>query len=86
MFLALGVVDHQALLVLTNRFSPDGGDPAPDDTAHLLGVDLLLPTAQDLRALADRLDGDGYPHELSADTLAVRDPSGNLLRFKVNAA
>jgi catechol 2,3-dioxygenase len=86
MFLAIGVTDHRALLVLTNRFSPDGGEPVPEDSAHLVGVDLLLPTAKDVRALAERLAADTYPLELSADVLEVRDPSGNLLRFKANAS
>jgi catechol 2,3-dioxygenase len=85
MFLAIGVTGYRALLVLTNRFSPDGGEPVPEHTAHLVGVDLLLPTAKDVRALAERLAVAGYPHALSADGLEVRDPSGNLVRFKANA-
>ncbi|MEV7099813.1 VOC family protein [Amycolatopsis sp. NPDC051045] len=84
-FLAIGVTDHRALLVLTNRFSPDGGEPLPQDTAHLVGVDMLLPTAKDVRALAERLAAVDYPHALSADVLKVHDPSGNLLRFTSNA-
>lgn len=84
MFLAIGVTDHQALLVLTNRFSPDGGEPVPEDTAHLIGVDMLLPTAKDVRALAGRLAAADYPHALSAEVLHVRDPSGNVLRFNAN--
>ncbi|MBE8522519.1 VOC family protein [Amycolatopsis sp. H6(2020)] len=85
MFLAIGVTDHRALLVLTNRFSPGGGEPLPEDTAHLVGVDMLLPTAKDVRALAERLAAADYPHSLSADVLEVHDPSGNLLRFTSNA-
>jgi catechol 2,3-dioxygenase len=84
-FLAVGVTDHHALLVFTNRFGTNGSEPA-EDTAHLIGVDLLLPTAQDVRALAERLDAAGYPHQLSSTVLEVRDPSGNLLRFRTNAA
>ncbi|WP_372660981.1 VOC family protein [Amycolatopsis kentuckyensis] len=84
-FLAVGVTDHRALLVLTNRFSPDGGEPVPGNSAHLVGVDMLLPTAKDVRALAGRLAAAGCPHALSAGVLQVRDPSGNLLRFRVNA-
>lgn len=83
MFLAVGVGDHRALLVFTNRFSPDGGAPAPEDSARLLGVDLLLPTVDAVRELAGRLSAAGYPHDLSADVLQVRDPSGNLVRFGV---
>jgi catechol 2,3-dioxygenase len=80
-FLAVGVTDHRALLVFTNRFSPDGGEPAPEDSARLLGVDLLLPTTDDVRTLAERLSEANHPHELSADVLHVPDPSGNPLRF-----
>lgn len=83
MFLAVGVTDEDALLVFTNRFGADGGEPepAPEDSAHLLGVDLSLPAADHVRRLAERLSAGGYPHALSADVLRVRDPSGNLLRF-----
>jgi catechol 2,3-dioxygenase len=66
MFLAIGVTDHRALLVLTNRFSTDGGEPVPEDTAHLVGVDMLLPASKDVRALAERLATADYPHTLSA--------------------
>jgi catechol 2,3-dioxygenase len=85
MFLAVGVTDHRALLVFTNRFSPDGGEPAPEDSAHLLSTDLLLPTADAVRTLAERLSAADCPHELPADELHVRDPSGNLLRFTATA-
>jgi len=85
MFLAVGVTDHRALLVLTNRFSADGGVDVPEDSAHLVGVDLLLPTAQGIADLAERLAAASYAHELSANVLEVRDPSGNLLRFKTKA-
>ncbi|GAB2983868.1 VOC family protein [Amycolatopsis acidiphila] len=85
MFLAVGVTDQHALLVLTNRFSPDGGVPAPENSAHLLGVDLVLPAADDIRALAERLSTAGYPHELAAGVLKVRDPSGHLLRFTTSS-
>ena len=86
MFLAVGVGDHRALLVFTNRFSPDGGAPAPGDSAHLVGVDLVLPKKDDVHELAGRLSSADYPHELSADVLHVRDPSGNLLRFTATGA
>ncbi|WNV85626.1 VOC family protein [Umezawaea sp. Da 62-37] len=86
MFLAVGVTEHRALLVFTNRFGTTESEQAPEDTAHLVGVDLLLPATRDVRALAERLDAAGHPHELSATALEVRDPSGNLLRFKANAA
>jgi catechol 2,3-dioxygenase len=85
-FLAVGVTEHQAQLVLTNRFSAGGGEPVPEDSAHLVGVDLLLPTAQDVRALAERIAAGAYFHELSANVLQLRDPSGNLLRFKATAS
>ena len=84
MFLAVGVAEHRALLVFTNRFSPDGGAPAPEDSARLVGVDLVLPSEDHVNELSARLTAASYPHELSADVLHVRDPSGNLLRFTVS--
>jgi len=77
-FLALGV-DDQSLLVVTNRFSQPDSAPAPDNSARLLRADLLVPAASDVQALAAHLEAAGYPHELHADALEVRDPSGNLL-------
>jgi catechol 2,3-dioxygenase len=47
MFLAVGVA--------TNRFSPAGGEPAPEDSARLLGVDLVRPAPDDAHELAGRL-------------------------------
>jgi catechol 2,3-dioxygenase len=85
-FIAVGVVPQRALLVFTNRFSPDGGTPAPDDSAHLVGVDLLLPQENEVHALAARLAAADHPYELSGGLLAVRDPSGNLLRFTAQEA
>lgn len=81
-FLAIGVVAYRGLLVLTNRFSPDGGEPAPAGSAQLLGVDLLFPRENDIDVLVSRLAAEDYPHELADDVLQLRDPSGNLLRFK----
>lgn len=85
MFLAVGVVAERPMLVFTNRFSPDGGEPAPDGSARLLSVGLWLPSADAVHALAERLSAAGYSHELSADVLRVRDPSGNLLVFTTSA-
>ncbi len=82
LFLAVGVVTDQGLLVLTNRFSSDSAEPAPDNSAHLLGIDLLLPTMDEVRTTAEALAAADYPHELTAELLQVRDPSGNLLRFR----
>ena len=84
-FLAIGVTEHHAQLVLTNRFSPHGGEAAPEDSAHLIGTDLVLPTAADVRALAARLAAADHPYELADDVLSVRDPSGNLLRCTVSS-
>jgi catechol 2,3-dioxygenase len=81
-FLGVGVADFNGVLVLTNRFSPEGSEPAPDNSARLLGVDLLLPAARDVQGLAERLATAGYPHDIAANVLTVDDPSGNTLRFK----
>jgi catechol 2,3-dioxygenase len=83
MFLAVGVVDEHALLVVTNRFATGGSDLTPEESAHLVGVDLHLPGPGDIHMLAGRLSGAGYPHDLSHDVLRVGDPSGNLLRFSI---
>jgi catechol 2,3-dioxygenase len=83
-FLGLGVGDEISRLVLTTRFRGDDSAPPPGRSAHLLGVDLLLPGANDLRELAGRLSEAGYPHAFSADVLSVDDPSGNPLRFKID--
>jgi catechol 2,3-dioxygenase len=83
MFLAVGVIDDQGMLVFTNRFSSNGGEPAPEGSARLLGVNLVL---TDVDALAERLSAASYPHELSSGALTVKDPSGNLLRFTARAA
>jgi catechol 2,3-dioxygenase len=83
-FLGVGVGDEISRLVLTARFRRDDSAPAPEDTARLLGVDLLLPGTGDLRDLAGRLATAGHPHELAGDVLSVRDPSGTLLRFKAD--
>lgn len=80
-FAAFGV-DDRPLLVVTNRFSQGSSEPAPAQSAHLLGVDLLLPTPGDVQALAAQLEAAGYPHELRDDVLEVRDPSSNPLRFR----
>ena len=81
-FLGVGVADFDGLIALTNRFSHGGSEPAPDDAARLLGVNLLLPTPSDIHGLAERLTTAGYPHQVAGDTLTVDDPSGNTLRFK----
>ncbi|GAA1658454.1 VOC family protein [Actinoplanes couchii] len=78
-FLAVGVTEHRALLVLTNRFSPVGGGGAAEDDARLLGVELHCP---DVAALQARLTAAGYPHLADAQGLLVNDPSGNTLRFR----
>ncbi|WP_432969975.1 VOC family protein [Dactylosporangium sp. CA-233914] len=79
MFLAVGFTnDNRAQLVLTNRFASENNTPAREGTARLLSTDF---THLDLGALAARLSAAGHPYELSAGTLHVNDPSGNLLRF-----
>ncbi|MDT7802023.1 MAG: catechol 2,3-dioxygenase, partial [Actinomycetota bacterium] len=83
-FLGVGVGGEISRLVLTTRSRRDDSAPAPEDSARLLGVDLLLPGASDLHDLAGRLAVAGHPHELTGDGLSVSDPSGNPLHFKVD--
>ncbi len=81
-FIAIGTGDQRSPLVLTNRFSQDGGGPAPEDSARLLAVDQLLPEAADVHAVVERLDAAGHSYALESDVLMVLDPSGNALRFR----
>ncbi|WP_026328335.1 VOC family protein [Streptomyces sulphureus] len=85
-FVGLGVSDHLSLLVLTNRFSPQGGTPAGPDTARLTCVDLLLSGPGAIGALAERLTAAGHPHQYEVTSLTTHDPSGNPLRFSVLGA
>lgn len=84
-FLGVGVADHRSLLVFTNRFSPRGGEPAAADTARLLSVGLLL-RPEAIEALAERLAVAAHPYQRSGNDLAVRDPSGNMLRFSARVS
>lgn len=81
-FMALGV-DDCSLLVVTNRFSQPDSALAPGSSARLLSAQLFVPTIGDVQGLAVHLQTAEYPHELRADVLEVRDPSGNLLRIRV---
>ncbi len=85
-FLGFGVVDYHSLLVVTNRFSPQGGTPAGPDTARLLSVGVQLGTAEAIEALAAHLTAAGHPHQREGDSLTVQDPSGNTLRFSARGA
>jgi catechol 2,3-dioxygenase len=64
MFLAVGVADHRALLVFTNRFSLDGSEPAPEDSARLLGVyPTFGVTGMQLRECADMDAAEAMPRD-----------------------
>lgn len=79
-FRAFGV-DGRSLLVVTNRFNDGGAAPAPEHSAHLLGVHLTLSDPSMLQTLVDQLASAGYVHQLAGSRLTLRDPSGNELRF-----
>lgn len=74
-FVGVGVSDYRSLLVLTNRFSPQGGTPAAPDTARLTCVDLLLTAPEAIQALAERLTAAGHPHQ-PADVGGMRGGAG----------
>ncbi|MER5434310.1 hypothetical protein [Streptomyces sp. NPDC002588] len=82
MFLAVGVHQHRALLVVTNRFSTGPAGPPLGDSAQLIAVDLLVSSADQLQVLAERLAAASWPHTLAGSTLTVSDPSGNVLCFR----
>lgn len=85
-FLGFGVADYRSLLVVTNRFSPQGGTPAGPETSRLLGVGVRLGTAEAIEALAAHLADADHPHQREGDSLTVQDPSGNTLRFFARGA
>ncbi|MFD2468643.1 VOC family protein [Amycolatopsis silviterrae] len=80
-FLGVGPGEQRSMIVLTNRFGTGDSAPAPADSARLLAVNLTLPGAQDVEALAERARAAGRPAELTGGVLTVQDPSGNSLRF-----
>lgn len=69
-----------------NTWSGVGAPPPPSGTAALQSFTLLVPTSEDVRALADRLRGAGHAFEEAAGELRLTDPSGNLLRVQPAAS
>ena len=78
LFVSVGGYHHHLGL---NTWQSAGGPPAPADSAHLLGLTLILPDADDLARLQARLDAAAYPYTSQEGALTVRDPSGTFLRF-----
>lgn len=79
-FLAAGGYHHH---LGANTWETRRSGPAPDDTARLLEVTILLPDAEERERVATRLDGAGVPVQREGEALAVRDPSGIPLRLGV---
>ncbi|WP_063890726.1 VOC family protein [Sciscionella sediminilitoris] len=82
-FLGVGPGEQRSMIVVTNRFSTADSEPAPEDSAQLLAVNLTLPGTRDLEELAGRLRSADHPAELAEGVLTVQDLSGNTLRFAV---
>lgn len=62
-----------------NVWQGEGAPPPPEGTAGLRFFELVVPRGG-LRAIRERLDSDGHPHELEGGILITHDPSANELR------
>ncbi|WP_102127506.1 VOC family protein [Deinococcus planocerae] len=78
LFISVGGYHHHFGL---NTWQSEGGRPAPEGTARLLGVHVGLPSAADVDRLAGHLQAAGVPSTRGEGGLEVRDPSGNRLIF-----
>ncbi|WP_216320461.1 VOC family protein [Deinococcus aestuarii] len=82
LFVSVGGYHHHFGL---NTWQSEGGRPAPENTARLLGVHVGLPSAADVDRLAEHLRAAGVPSTRTQGGLDVRDPSGNRLIFGASA-
>lgn len=78
LFVSVGGYHHHLGL---NTWQSAGGSPAPEGSARLERVTLILPAAADLDALAGRLQAAGVDFTQAAGRLDVHDPAGNRLTF-----
>ncbi|PNY79836.1 VOC family protein [Deinococcus koreensis] len=83
LFVSVGGYHHHLGL---NTWQSAGGPPAPEGSARLEGVHLILPAAADVDALAGRLQAAGLAFTQNAGRLDVDDPAGNRLTFTAGAA
>jgi catechol 2,3-dioxygenase len=65
-----------------NTWQSKDAPPAPEDSVGLREFTVVIPDADALRALSDRLKNAGYPLlEVQGTSFATRDPWGNQVRF-----
>ncbi|HMN98107.1 MAG TPA: VOC family protein [Miltoncostaeaceae bacterium] len=74
LFVAAGGYHHHLGL---NTWGTRGAPPPPPGARGLVRYRVVVPTAGDLRAVADRLDAAGIAADRRDDGLEVVDPSGN---------
>ncbi|MCP2014598.1 catechol 2,3-dioxygenase [Deinococcus sp. HSC-46F16] len=82
LFVSVGGYHHHLGL---NAWQSEGGRPAPETTARLLGVELTLPGAAEVERLAAHLEAAGVPFTRNGSEVTVRDPAGNRLSFGTTA-
>ncbi|MPY67605.1 VOC family protein [Deinococcus sp. SDU3-2] len=82
LFVSVGGYHHHLGL---NAWQSEGGRPAPEATARLLGAELVLPSAAEIERLAGHLEAVGVPFTRDGAGLDVRDPAGNRLSFRATA-
>ena len=78
LFVSVGGYHHHFGL---NTWQSEHRPPAPQDASQLQRVNVGLQGADDLDGLAVRLQAATVPFTREGDTLDVRDPAGNALRF-----
>jgi catechol 2,3-dioxygenase len=80
LFVSAGGYHHHLGL---NTWHSAGSGPAAPGSVGLRSFEVVLPSTADLDAVRDRIAAAGLAVELAAgDAIAVRDPSGNLVRLR----
>lgn len=79
-FLSAGGYHHH---LGANVWESAGSPPAPQGTARLLQVNILLPTAEDRDRLEDRVAREGLEPSRVDGAVLLRDPSGNPVALRV---
>lgn len=81
LFVSAGGYHHHIGL---NSWESRGGPPAPENSAGLREFTLLLPNAEEIARVAERVAAAGYAVEEAADTILLRDPFENRIRLVLN--
>jgi catechol 2,3-dioxygenase len=78
LFLAAGGYHHHLGL---NTWAGPGAQPSAPDDARLLEWEIVVPTADDVRATARNMEHGGHSGEFAGDDWRIVDPWGTMLRL-----